>query len=101
MAFLKLSPSSRCMRISSAYNVLGVEPVARPRTHFSLRDCFCRRRAAISLATKREPSLILEKMLTGIFSNESTMLMERHFKGATNLNIKLLPALFILRYFDD
>lgn len=35
MTFLKLSFSSLCNLINSVYKDFGVEPVARPKTHFS------------------------------------------------------------------
>src|SRR5262249_33852212 len=81
MTFLKLSFSSLCRRTSAAYTVLGEEPVARPSTHFSLRACLALMVLAISRAMNSEPSLRVGKMVTGTFSNESTMLMLYCFYG--------------------
>jgi hypothetical protein len=63
------------MRTSSLYILIGVEPVARPSTHFAPAFCFSFISFAISDATYREPSFGFEKISHGIFSKESTMLL--------------------------
>src|SRR5690606_18840127 len=65
---LKLSPSSWCMRTSSAYTRVGVDPVARPNTQGRPSFSRSRTRDAMVSATNKEPSTEFEKIRAGIFS---------------------------------
>src|SRR6188768_1693806 len=95
MTFLKLSFSSLCILTNSAYKVLGVDPVERPSTHFSFFFCFSRMKSAICFATALDPALRSGYIFTGIFSNESTIVMLASDLGLNLENTELI------RYHED
>ena len=65
----KLSPSSRCIRISSRYTPIGVEPVASPSTGRAPAALRSDSTAAIRRAMTRESASWLSTTTVGIFSN--------------------------------
>jgi len=81
ITFLKLSPSSLCSLTSSWYNLIGVEPVAKPSTQFSFFAAFAFISVAISYATNADPSFGEGKIWTGTFSNASIMSFRYCYKN--------------------
>ena len=68
ITFLKLKPSSLCIRISSWYTFFGEEPVANPKTAGLFSFAFCLINAAISKATALDAFSESSKMVVGILS---------------------------------
>ncbi len=66
--FLKLSPSSLCIRTNSSYTFIGEEPVAKPKTQVAFFTAFSCIKVAISLATAIDAVVELSKITLCIFS---------------------------------
>ena len=84
------------MRTNSAYNVLGVDPVANPNIIFSLLLSFNLIKLAISFATYFDPSSTSVVMRHFIFSKLSIIFIDLFL---LDLNLSFLILLMILYFF--